>query len=85
MDYVLNMPYEITSRSGAIAAEIRAEMARQQKSLSELSDAVGIPLSTIRRSVKGQRAFTIDELASVAAWLGRDLLELVKKTDRVVA
>ena len=82
---VPGMPYEISTRSEAVAAEIRAELARQQKSLNELADAVGMNVSTIRRSVKGQRAFTIDELAATTTWLGMDLVDLMKRTDRTAA
>ncbi|MCT1442237.1 helix-turn-helix domain-containing protein [Corynebacterium glucuronolyticum] len=52
-------------------------MARKEITVNQVADAIGMPISTLRRSVKGQRPFTIDELDSVAGYLGFTLSELL--------
>lgn len=74
------MPNELNMRSVKVAAEIRAEMARQKVSVNTLSEAVGIPLSTLRRSVNGTRSFTLDELHAVGEALGLRLSVLISRT-----
>lgn len=71
------MPNELSSRSSQLAGGIRAEMARKEITVNQVADAIGMPISTLRRSVKGQRPFTIDELDSIAGYLGFTLSELL--------
>ena len=71
------MPNELNPRSEAVSAEIRAEMARQKVSMNSLAMEVGIPVSTLRRSVLGQRPFNIDELHDVAEFLNISMAELI--------
>ena len=71
------MPNELSSRSSKLAGGIRAEMARKEITVNQVADAIGMPISTLRRSVKGQRPFTIDELDSIAGYLGFTLSELL--------
>lgn len=52
-------------------------MARKEITVNQVADAIGMPISTLRRSVKGQRPFTIDELDSIAGYLGFTLSELL--------
>ena len=73
------MSIELNSTSVMVAAEIRAELARQEKSINDLSEAIGIPISTTRRSVKGHRAMNIDELSCTADFLNMSLVELIKR------
>lgn len=79
MNYREFMPNELSCRSGQIAAEIRAELARQEKTVNELADEVGMPVSTARRSVKGQRPFNVDELFEICRALGLGMVELIKR------
>lgn len=76
------MPNELNPRSQVIASEIRAEMGRQRKSVAELAESSGIPLSTLRRSVNAERAFTLDELWEVGNSLGVRVSDLVAKASR---
>lgn len=71
------MPNELNPRSEAVSAEVRAEMARQKVSMNSLAMQVGIPVSTLRRSVLGQRPFSIDELHDVAEFLNISMAELI--------
>ncbi|AKK04565.1 hypothetical protein CMUST_01075 [Corynebacterium mustelae] len=79
MNYLEIMPNELSCRSGQIAAEIRAELARQEKTVNDLADEVGMPISTARRSVKGQRPFNVDELFAVCGVLGLGMVELIER------
>lgn len=75
------MPNELNARSERVAEEIRAEMARQQISVDALSEKSGIPISTLRRSVKGQRPFTINELFVITRLLGISVVEIIQRAE----
>jgi transcriptional regulator with XRE-family HTH domain len=61
------MPSDVRS---AVAGEVRAELARQSKSLRELAEGVGLNRETVRLAMRGDRSFRIEELTAIAAWLG---------------
>lgn len=54
----------------AIAAEVRAEMARQNKSLRDLADDLGLSHQSLALRVRGDMAFRSDELVLLASALG---------------
>ena len=56
--------------AGRVAAEVRAEMARQGKSKGELAHALGVTLNTAKSRYDGDIAYSLVELAQVAIWLG---------------
>jgi hypothetical protein len=59
--------------SSAVAAgAVRAEMARQQKTIDELALVIGREHRAARKRWKGIVSFTIDEIGDVADWLGVD-------------
>jgi transcriptional regulator with XRE-family HTH domain len=68
------MPNEHTETAtmarDAIAAEVRAEVARQQKSQREIGEILGLPQPSVQLRLKGERAFRAEELAALAAALG---------------
>lgn len=53
-----------------VAAEVRAHLGRQAKSQRWLSEQTGIGAPGLSRRLKGDRAFTLDELACIADALG---------------
>jgi len=53
-----------------VAAKVRAELAIQRKTVTELSDATGIPHRTLSRRLSGKAAWTTDELWAVSESLG---------------
>lgn len=55
-----------TGHREAVAAEVRATVARQQVSLSELSERTGIAKSTLSNKLRGKTDFSISELIDVA-------------------
>ena len=75
------MPNELNTRSERVAEEIRAEMARQQITVDALSEQSGIPISTLRRSVKGYRPFTINELFVITRLLGISVVEIIQRAE----
>jgi transcriptional regulator with XRE-family HTH domain len=59
-----------------LAAIVRDRMTSQGKSVNGLAEVTGIPFSTLNRRVRGQRAFTTNELELVAVELGTSIVEL---------
>lgn len=53
-----------------IAAEVRAELARQRRIPSELATGIGMSRATLGRRLAGVSHFSLEELGRVAAWLG---------------
>jgi transcriptional regulator with XRE-family HTH domain len=68
-------------RRAAIAGEIRAELARQNLTYKALSEATGIPAATMTRRLKGTRPFYLEELQSIAQFLGLTLSELTERSE----
>jgi transcriptional regulator with XRE-family HTH domain len=62
----------------AIAAEVRAEMARQNKSLRDLATAVGLSHQSLAVRVRGDMAFRADELVLLANTLGVNAEQLIR-------
>lgn len=52
-----------------VAAEIRAEMAKQRKSTADLALVLGVHKETARGRRRGDSPFTLPELEKVALWL----------------
>jgi transcriptional regulator with XRE-family HTH domain len=53
-----------------IAAEVRAELARQQITQRELADRIGMFQQALQVRLAGRRPFRAEELAAIAAALG---------------
>ena len=51
---------------GAVAATVRAEMARRHLTQSDVADAIGVPRTGVSRRLTGQTPFDVDELAALA-------------------
>lgn len=77
----MNMPNELNTRSERVAEEVRAEMARRQISVNALSEESGVPISTLRRSVNGQRPFTIQELFVITRLLETTVVDIVQRAE----
>lgn len=58
-----------TTFAQSVAAELRAEMARQRKSTTELASALNISQSSASRRFSGEQAMSLDEINAVAIWL----------------
>lgn len=77
----MSMPNELNTRSERVAEEVRAEMARRQISVNALSEESGVPISTLRRSVNGQRPFTIQELFVITHLLDTTVVDIVQRAE----
>lgn len=60
-----------------MAAEIRAEMARQRKTGRELAAHLHCSQQSASRRVNGETAIDLDELASIAEWLEVPVMKLL--------
>lgn len=61
----------------AIAAEVRANMARRQLSPADLAATIDKSLPTARDRLAGKSPFDLVELERVAAWLDVSIAELL--------
>ena len=69
----------------AIAAEVRASLARANQPASWLADRAGISKTALSLKLKAQRSFTVEELLSVADALGIDADMLLPNPNSAVA
>lgn len=63
----------------AVTVEIRAERAAQLLTIEELAARSGVPYSTLRRKLAGERAFGLDEIDLLATALGVGLDEIFRR------
>ena len=66
-------------RRARVAAEIRAELARQNKSKASLAQAAGISPDTLRRRLNGVYPFAIEEVDAICFFLGIPIAEFVAR------
>jgi transcriptional regulator with XRE-family HTH domain len=60
-----------------LAAELRAELARQQRAQAQLAEAIGVSQATVSRQLRGQGDFTAPQLVAAAEFLGVPLTALL--------
>jgi len=63
--------------SGEVAANIRAELARQKVSQTQVAERLGLSQAAVSRRLSGALPFELDEIAAVADLLNvraRDLI-----------
>jgi transcriptional regulator with XRE-family HTH domain len=65
-----------------VADEVRAELARQRRTASELAESLGVGAHTIGRRLSGETPFNVIELARVARFLGTTATDLVTRAER---
>lgn len=76
------MKLHATDMVEALAAEIRGEMAAQDKSRSELDKDLGLSRPSVSARLSGRIPFDIKEIAAVAGTLGMDASELVSRAEQ---
>lgn len=54
----------------------------QGRTLHDLAQSIEMPYPTIRRSIRGSRPLTTNELEAITVELGLDLLDLVAEATR---
>ncbi len=65
-----------TPTTERVAGEIRAEMARQRKRMTDLADELGISYATLNRRLN-RPSLRLDELETIAAYLGTTVTDLL--------
>lgn len=68
-----------TALRGLIAAEVRAEMARQRKTGVELAALLDVSQQAASRRLAGAVPFSMDEIVVVAQWLGVEVVTLIPR------
>lgn len=74
------MEYRAGPRSRRVAAEVRAEMARQKVTGSSVAQAIGMSQPSLSRRLSGAKALTVEELEQVGAVLGLTIEDLWKRS-----
>jgi transcriptional regulator with XRE-family HTH domain len=69
----------------SVADEVRAELARQRKTASELASVLGITQHTAGRRLNGGTPFNLVELFSVASWLGLTVEEIARRAEHAAS
>lgn len=59
-----------------IRAEIRAALARQDKTQAELGEAIGLSQQSVSERMRGRVDWSVTEVAAAADWLGLPLVAL---------
>lgn len=67
-----------TTPSEAVAAEIRAELARRRIPQARLAALLGVSQVSVSRRLSGETPFDLNELVKVADFLGIDVADLLK-------
>lgn len=73
-DFVTNVDgigtwHFLTTHAEIVAGNVRAEMARQERTVAELAEVLNLTPATVRRRVKGLSEFRRDEFTALADWL----------------
>lgn len=68
-----------------VAAEVRAEMARQRKTGMDLAELLGCSQSSAARRMSGETPLSLNEVYAVARWLGVSVSALVPSEPPVAA
>lgn len=69
-----------TTATEAVAAEIRAELARQRLGVQWLADTIGVERSNLHRKIHGGRTLTIDDAVACAVALDIPLSRMFSET-----
>jgi transcriptional regulator with XRE-family HTH domain len=72
-----------TMARDAIAAEVRAELARQGKTQREVGEIINLPQASVFMRLKGRRPFRGEELVLLAAWLKVPVERFMRSPDPV--
>lgn len=71
----------VANTGRAVAAEVRAEMARQRMTATKLSRRMGVTDMWLSRRLRGDVGITIDELDEIARALGVPWWRLLPRLD----
>jgi len=69
----------------AMASQVRAELARQQRSQADVAGVLAISQSSVSRRLSGTQPFSAPELARLATWLGVPVAEFYRTPERAAS
>lgn len=69
----------------AVAAELRAAIARADLTQREVSEGSGVPLATLNKTLKGNRVADVDDLYAIAAFLRISPAAILTQADHALA
>lgn len=61
----------------AVAGEVRAALARHQKTQDDLAQVLGIVQPAVSARLTGKRSFRAEEIAAIAQWLDMPVSQLI--------
>lgn len=67
----------------AIAAEVRAELARQNKTQRDVAEAIDMAQPVVSLRLQGKRSWRAEELARLAEWLDVPVSRFIPDGERV--
>ena len=79
------LPMDLRAQRRYIAAEVRAEMARQSKRHGDAADALGISKSATSKKIHAERGFRTDELLKLAHFLGVPVTNFLPEPSEVAS
>lgn len=68
----------VGNAGSSVAGNIRAEMARQRRQGTDLAAILNMSQTAISRRLNGQVGLDVDELFTIAAWLGVSIADLFR-------
>lgn len=72
-----SVPGMRSTYSDRVAAEVRAELGRQHKTQRELAEALGVSQVFVSRRLRGEVAFSLEELERIAEALDVPIIRLM--------
>lgn len=75
----------VGAMSKAVAAELRAELARNQCSIRSFAAKHALPLSTLHKNVSGKRAIDVEDLYLICDGLGISISSIIARAERAIA
>lgn len=74
----------VGAMSKAIAAELRAELARHQYSIRHFAATHTLPLSTLHKNISGKRAIDVEDLYLICNGLGISITTLITRAEQAI-
>ncbi|MET0716371.1 MAG: helix-turn-helix transcriptional regulator [Mycetocola sp.] len=66
-------------RRTSIAAVVRAEMSFHEVSTKALSEAIDMPVNTLRRRLRGVQPLTLEDLDAICVALGMEVEDVLRR------
>jgi|GEM_PF-2233870 len=84
MVYMATNARNVGYMSQAVGAEMRAELARQRKSARSFAKEHRLPLSTLHKNLRGERAIDVEDIDAFCTAAGIQASELIARAENVL-